>query len=575
MGLIAELRRRNVFRMAALYVVAAWLVMQVAEVVIGLANLPDWLGPAILVLLAIGLPIALIFSWFFEITPEGLSLEKDVSKDLSITHVTGRRMDFVIIAILSAGLLLFAYDKWWPREPLDLSIAVLPFENVSDDPGNEYFADGVSEEIINLLVKVPDLIVISRNSAFSFKGQNVDTPTIAARLNVSHILEGSVRKSGDQLRITAQLIEVRSDRHLWSKTFDRELKSIFAIQDDIAAAVVKELQITLKGERLTINETTPDAYALYLQARHVLNFALEEEGGKRAETLLQQALVIDPDFAPAWSSLSEVYALQALYHGRRPHEEGFELSRDAAQRALALDPQNGPAYAALTLVEGYYDLNFKAAYQNVQKALAIEPSNSEILWYAGTWEAFFGRLDEAIRLLRRSVARDPLLARGHYSLGNRLWCAHRLDEAEESFQMAESLSPGRYNKTLRGLMLLAWQNAPAALEVFEQMSSEGPRQKGIALAKYALGDAEASDAALQDLIEIHEMRSPDEGPSWAVEVAEVYAFRDEADKAFEWLVRAYQDRDPGLIELRASPLFANLHDDPRWGPFLDKIGLTF
>ena len=204
MGVVSELRRRNVFRMAVLYVVAAWLIMQVAEVVIGLGNLSEWLGPTILVLLAVGFPIALIFSWFFEVTPEGLSLEKDVPADHSITHVTGRRMDFVIIAILSAGLILFAYDKWAPSVPTDKSIAVLPFENMSADPDQEYFSDGISEELLNVLSKIPDLRVTARTSSFQFKGENRDVIEIGRKLNAAFILEGSVRKAGQQVRITAQ-----------------------------------------------------------------------------------------------------------------------------------------------------------------------------------------------------------------------------------------------------------------------------------------------------------------------------------------------------------------------------------
>jgi len=197
-----------VLRMLVLYVVAAWLIMQVAEVVIGLANLPHWIGPGILGLLAIGFPIAIMFSWFYELTPEGLKLEKDIDAAESITHVTGRRLDFIVISLLCAAVILFAYDKWWTSGPPVQSIAVLPFENMSDDASNEYFSDGISEEILNLLAQVPELQVTSRSSAFSFKGQNLDVPTMAARLNVAHVLEGSVRKSGNQLRITAQLIEV-------------------------------------------------------------------------------------------------------------------------------------------------------------------------------------------------------------------------------------------------------------------------------------------------------------------------------------------------------------------------------
>jgi adenylate cyclase len=202
MGLVSELRRRNVFRMGVLYVVAAWLIMQVAGVLMDLGALPVAIGPWVLVLLVIGFPIALVFSWLFEITPEGLALEKDVPEGASITHITSRRMDFLVIAVLSAGLILFAYDKWWIGPPPEKSIAVLPFENISGDPEQEYFSDGLAEEVLNLLAQIPELTVISRSSAFSFKGKDVAIPAVAEQLNVAHILEGSVRKVGNRVRIT-------------------------------------------------------------------------------------------------------------------------------------------------------------------------------------------------------------------------------------------------------------------------------------------------------------------------------------------------------------------------------------
>ena len=272
MSLYHELKRRNVPRMAVLYAVAAWLVMQIAEVVIGLANLPDWVGPAMLWLLAIGFPIALVLSWFYELTPEGISHEKDVDLEHSINHVTSRRMDFIVIAMLCAAVILFSYDKWWTGGPPDKSIAVLPFVNMSDDSEQEYSSDGISEELINLLTKIPELRVIARTSAFSYKGKDVRLSQIAEELKVNHILEGSVRKAGDRIRITAQLIEAGNEAHLWSETFDRSLINIFDIQDEIAASVVEQLKITLLGSQHKAQEINPEAYALWLQAQHLFQF---------------------------------------------------------------------------------------------------------------------------------------------------------------------------------------------------------------------------------------------------------------------------------------------------------------
>jgi TolB-like protein/tetratricopeptide (TPR) repeat protein len=552
--------------MAVLYVVAAWLIMQVAEVMVTLASLPGWTGQALLLLLAVGFPIALIFSWFYELTPEGISLESEIESHESITHITGRRMDFVVISLLCAAVILFAYDKWWTPAPAEQSIAVLPFENMSDDPGQEYFSDGISEEILNLLAQVPEMRVTSRSSAFSFKGQNLDVPTMAAKLNVAHVLEGSVRKSGNQLRITAQLIEAATDTHLWSESYDRNLEDVFAIQDEIAAAVVNELKITLLGDKPRSTETNPEAYALYLQARHFMN-QVTPETNKKAETLLEQALEIDPGFAPAWTRLSNVFRIQANSFGLRPIHEGNEMARHAIQKALDIDPQYGPAYASLASIEMNYDWDFVAADEHLRQARALNPGDFFILLYAAELSGTLGRIDEAIDLYSQAVALDPVSVFGHVFLGESYYSAHRLDEAAESIRFAISLNPSAYGgHYLLGLVLLAQGDAPAALAAMEQETWHALRVLGTALVQHALGDEVASDAAFQELLECC-------AAGGEYQVATVYAFRGEIDNAFHWLDQAYANRDPGLTNMLNSRSLANLHDDPRWEPLLDKMGL--
>ena len=260
--------------MAVLYAVTAWLIMQAAEVVIGLAHLPDWIGPTILGLLAVGFPIALIFSWFYELTPEGISLEKDFDRSESITHVTGRRLDFIVISLLCAAVILFAYDKWWMRGPPEKSIAVLAFTNMSNDPEQEYFSDGISEELLNVLAKIPGLRVAARTSSFQFKDENRDVIDIGQQLNVTHVLEGSVRKAGSQLRITAQLIDASNGFHLWSDTYDRELANIFAVQDEISAAIVNTLKehlgLQVAAAPRVIATTNTEAHEAYLRGRYLV-----------------------------------------------------------------------------------------------------------------------------------------------------------------------------------------------------------------------------------------------------------------------------------------------------------------
>ncbi|MDH3273978.1 MAG: tetratricopeptide repeat protein [Gammaproteobacteria bacterium] len=566
MGLVSELRRRNVLRMAVLYAVAAWLIMQVAEVVIGLANLPEWIGPTILGLLAVGFPIALILSWFYELTPEGMKLEKDVDAAESITHITGRRLDFVVISMLCAAVVLFAYDKWWTSPPPEQSIAVLPFENMSDDASNEHFSDGISEEILNLLTSVPELQVTSRSSAFSFKGQNVDVPTIAAKLNVAHVLEGSVRKSGNQLRITAQLVEVESDSHLWSNTYDREMKNVFAIQDDIAAAVVNALKTTLTGKTPQAKETSPEAYALYLQARHLIK-QRNSQNYDLAETLLKDALSLDPGYAPAWVELADFY-MSPAFGGDMSFDENFQRARHAIEQALAIDPEYGAALKAMAKVEMNYEWNFAAANEYLGRALKKSPNDPRFLVLAARLNRVLGRRDEAVQLSRRAVALDPVSPTNRYALGIYLYISNHPQEAIDQLRTALVLSPEmslvRFDL---GMMLLAQGDVEAALAMVEQEYSEGFRLTGRAIVQHALGNVEASEAALHELLAKHEKL-------FAYQIASIYAFRNEVDKAFFWLERCYDIHD-AVNEMLVDPLLRNLHDDPRWEPFLDKMGLPY
>jgi len=507
-----------------------------------------------------------MFSWFYELTPEGVKLEKDIDPAESITHVTGRRLDFLVISLLCAAVILFSYDKWWTSGPPVQSIAVLPFANMSDDPGNEYFSDGISEDILNLLAQVPELRVTSRSSAFSFKGQNLDIPTMAARLNVAHVLEGSVRRSGGQLRIVAQLIDVESDTHLWSETYDRELKNVFATQDEIAAAVVDALRITLLDMELKATETNPEAYAMYLQGRYSFN-QLTEEGLNRAETLLKQALEIDPGFSPAWVELGNVYIGQADPFGLRSIDEGIELARQAIQKALDTDPQYGPAYATLATIEMDYNFDFTAASQLLRQARALNPGDFSVVMNGARMNSIYGRLDEAIDHYRQAVALDPLSYLGHVYLAISYARAHRLDEAADSAQTVLSLSPGGFfGHYLLGSVLLAQGDAQAALVEMERETSDVFRLQGTAIVQHALGDAGASDAALEAFIECCAAGA-------SVQVAQVYAIRGEIDLAFDWLEQAYSNRDGGLANMLTSNTLANLHDDPRWELFLDKMGL--
>ena len=569
MNFLSEIKRRNVLRMALLYGVTAWLIMQVADVVIGLATLPEWSGQAVLGVLAVGFPIALIFAWIYEITPEGVKLEKEVDRSESIAHVTGRRMDFVVIAVLAAAVIVFAYDKWWlgPNDgfrPPPNSIAVLAFANMSPDSDQEFFSDGISEELLSLLAKVPELQVISRTSAFSFKDKDVKLTDVARELNVAHILEGSIRWAGDRLRITAQLIDTQSDSHLWSETYDRTLDDIFVIQDEIAAAVVGKLKVTLLGAAPMVDETDPQAYALYLQARF-LSRQGTPENWEQAIAMFEQVLAIDPGYAPAWIGLANVYGRQAD-NSLRPVEEGYALSAQATTQALALDPSYAPAHARLGWIALHNQGDLAAAALHYQRALELDPTNTGIIFSAASLAESLGRLEQVIALEQYALIRDPLDPVAHNNHGDSFLSAGRFDEAIASFRTALTLSPGYIGAQYRiGVALLLKGEPEAALDAMQQEPFKAWRLIGLAMAHHALGQQTDSDAALAELIEKYEQDA-------AYNIAYVIAFRGETDRAFEWLDKAVVYNDPGLAEIVNEPLFANVRSDPRWLAFLVSIG---
>jgi TolB-like protein/lipoprotein NlpI/tRNA A-37 threonylcarbamoyl transferase component Bud32 len=485
-----------------------------------------------------------------------------------------RVIGLAAIAMLAAIMWLLATDRSMtqqvrlvPAGADDLgafSIAVLPFVNMSADPEQEYFSDGISEELLNLLAKIPEMRVTSRFSSFSFKGQTLEIPEIARRLNVAHILDGSVRKAGNEVRITVQLIDARSDTHLWAETWDRSLEDIFAIQEEIAADVAEQLKVTLLGVAPTLEETDPAAYALYLQARQLAR-PFTAEGFEQSNALYQQVLEIDSGYAAAWAGLAENYEYQASF-ALRPFDEGYELAREAANRALAIDPEYAPAYASLGLIASDYDGDLAAAARHFERALELEPTSPENITDATTLARSLGRLDEAIALNEYSVARDPVNSAGHFRLGVAYLWAGRLDEAIASFRTVLTLNPGASGAQSNiGVALLLKGEPEAALAAIQQESSEVWRLIGLVMAHHALGQAAESDTALEEVIKKYEQ-------GWAYNIAYVLAFRGEADLAFEWLEKAVEYHDPGLSVIEGHGLLANIHDDPRWLPFLESIG---
>jgi TolB-like protein/class 3 adenylate cyclase/Tfp pilus assembly protein PilF len=468
-----------------------------------------------------------------------------------------------------------------PRDQETPSIAVLPFINMSRDEENEYFADGLSEELLNVLTKIRGLRVASRTSAFSFKGKGVDIPTVAQKLNVATVLEGSVRKSGKRVRITAQLIEVSSDSHLWSETYDRELDDIFAVQDDIAQSVVKELRAALLGEPAAIAADTavaadvrqastgrsdnPEAFQLYLQGKFFGERITQADTDKAIE-LFQRALAIDPNFALAWAGLSRVHQVQAGF-GFAPIDEGYERARDAAQHALRLAPDLVEAHIELGLILEGHDWKWAAAGASFRRALELAPGDAHALRAAAGHARVLGRLDEALELIRRAIALDPLSARTHRQAALIYVMADRLDDAAAAFRLAIDLAPnaGLAHAFLAITRLMQGRNEEA-VALAEAESHDVFRNVALAMIRHAQGRAAESDAALETLID---------GFGWtaAYQVAEVHAYRGDVEKAFEWLERAFAQRDPGVMFTATDRFLQPLHGDPRWQPFLQRMGL--
>ena len=578
MNLLAELKRRNVFRVALLYLVAGWLILQVADVGISLLGLPLWTGRMVFLLLAIGLPLVLLFSWVYEVTPEGVKKESEVKRSSSITGDTGRRLDKAVIAVAIIALGMFAIDRFLPDGPVnergttstsetetpDKSIAVLPFTNLSDEDGDDYFVDGLADELLNLLVRIPDLKVAAKTSSFSFRDAGGDVIQIASRLRVTHVLEGSVRKSGDRLRISAQLISGENGYRVWSQSWDRTLTDVFEIQDEIARAVVSSLRITMATDMPTARVTDPEAYSLYLKAK-VSSGLNTRDGFEEATRLLVRALAIDPEYPAAWNELANVQVNQAGQKILEP-KEGFEQARRSAERALALDPGNGRALSALGWIAMYWDWDFAEATKLLGEARRQSPGNASVLNALATLVEKFDRPDEAEALFLESIERDPASVAPRANLAALLLNRNRVDEADVQIQAMDRLSPDSdWVPILRGWVALRRGDADGAQTEFKKI--KGPyRDWGLAFAYYDLGDYGESDNALE--------RTKSQAAPHPYQVASIYAYRGDVDAAFKWLDRAYDERDDWLPELRFFYVFDVLHEDPRWEELLKRIGVS-
>ncbi|HET9952157.1 MAG TPA: protein kinase [Candidatus Eisenbacteria bacterium] len=460
------------------------------------------------------------------------------------------------------------------------SIAVLPFVNRSASADDEYFSEGLADELLNVLAKIKGLRVSARASSFHFKGKDLPLGEIGRALNVATVLDGSVRKSGNRVRISVQLVKISDGFHLWSETYDRTLDDIFAVQDDIAQSVVKELRTRLLGEeagsdasgrvkaevaRAAMGRTTDaEAHRLYLQARNLIDRSTAEDMAKGIG-YLKQALRLDPKFSLAWAELGRAHSHEADW-GWAPAVEGYERAREAVERALSLDPDLAEGHAGLAWIQLLHDWNWGGAEASVRRALELAPGDAEVLRRAGELARSLGRTEEAIGFFRRALEQDPLSAAAYHALGTVLHYSDRFTESEPAFRKALELAPQRAgSRAALSITLVALGRGEEALTEAKREPTEWARLWSLAIVHHAMGRRAESDAALRELIE---RRASDS----AAQIAEVYATRGESDAAFEWLERAYLQRDSGISDSKSNSELRPLHGDPRWSAFLRKMG---
>lgn len=602
MKLLAELQRRNVIRMAALYLVTAWLLVQVAATLLPVFGAPAWVMKTLVGFLALAFVPALVFSWVYELTPQGLKRDDEVPLEQSIAPQTGRRMDRLIVAGLVAVIAMLAVERLWfaqrardaapdapsatagdpASEPLRKPavdpesrarrIAVLPFVNLSTDPEQEYFSDGMTEEILNSLARIEAFTVTSRTSSFHFKGKDQPLPQIAKALGVDYVLEGSVRKAGAQVRITAQLIRVAGDAHLWSDSWTRDLADVFVVQEDIARQVARELQARLTPDdeaRLArVGTRDPAAYQDFLRARHLWTQRSVESLNAAVEAF-QAALARDPGFADAWAGLAQTWALLPEYTGITADNQGwvdatYAQALDAAGRALALDPASSRALAARAYVRVVHEFDWVPAEADYRAALAADSRDVGARQWYGELLALQRRWDEAHAQYDAAFASDPLAPILHVSHGMLLAAEGRPRDAIPSFEQAERLAPG----FSAGIPVQVYSLAEAGqFDRAEELMARIPARERERYRPYleAKRDPSRMDAAVQSILA--------QGLDTMIGKPLLLASLGRHDLALVEIERLFALGDPYRAYIYFLAAFDPLHADPRFQALLAQVGL--
>jgi TolB-like protein/Tfp pilus assembly protein PilF len=581
----AELKRRNVYKVAAAYAVVGWLLVQVATQVFPFFDIPNWGIRLVVLLIVIGFPIALVIAWAFEATPEGI--KRTETADAANQHSRNRVWIYVVIigAALSLGLFLLGRysasrsistksERASATAVSDKSIAVLPFANLSRDPDNAYFAAGIQDEIITRLSKIGDLKVISCTSTQRFKSAPDDIPAIAAQLRVANVLEGSVQRTPDKVRVNVQLIKAATDDHLWADTFDRQLTDIFGVESEIAKTIAETLRAKLSGSEQNAIAARPtentDAYQLYLRGRFFWNKRTGQNLNKAAD-YFNQAIAADPNYALAYVGLADSYVLMPLYGAGTP-QDCYPKAKAAAEKALQLDDTLAEAHTSLAQIFCYYDLDFVRAAREYQRAIELNPNYPTAhQWYGSSALTALGRFDEAIAEVKRAIALDPLSLVINADLGNSYYRARRYNEAIKQLRKTVDLDPGFYYAHWNlGSALAANGDLAGAIEEYEKARSlnDDPSMLGLLGNAYAAAGKKSEAIKIRDELEAISKQRYVSDYSFAI-VNLGLGYRDEALRRLQ---RSYQDRaGDSLRFIRVDPLLDPLRRDPRFEALSEKI----
>jgi TolB-like protein/Tfp pilus assembly protein PilF len=579
-NIFTELKRRNVYKVAVAYAVVGWLLIQVATQVFPFLDIPNGAIRLVIFVTALGFPVALITAWAFELTPEGIKRTEDA--DAARQRSRGGIWIAVVVVAAALSLGLFFLGRYTAGRPTprlndaavasntQKSIAVLPLVNTSGDPSNEYFSDGLSEELIAVLAKIPELKVIGRSSSFFFKGKSGDSAAIGQKLGVANLIEGSVRKQGDRVRIVAELISAADGRSLWSETYDRELKDVFAVQAEIAKAVAEQMKVKLLGERPQSDAAPTNqnlaAYNAVLQSDFYFQ-QLTPESLQRAIEFLEEAVRLDPNYALAYAKLSQAWRQYAASFAANNGPKAYEEARRAADKAVSLAPDLFDVRMAVGFLAFTPDLDFRRAEKEFRRVLESSPNHAVAKSFLGAALSAQGRLAEAEQTCREALLLDPLRTVTWFNIGRVVVGMGRYKEAEELFRKGLEIQPqaSRFHSYLAILDII--QNRPAQAMDNARLETEGFwREYAVALVQQAQGDRAAADRSLNDFI----AKNSNGG---AFQVAVLYAIRKEPDEMFKWLDTAYTTRDSGLSQLAVTPFFLPYMNDPRFVALCQKLNV--